>query len=307
MLSLRKRVKPMGVSQEQADIRFIESFYPTNPVMSHVLVLSPQVEVSTEYFHYLRYTLFQYRHSNTAILQGWEERLFGLALDIPRTKLDGATGFTPPRSQAPRTRGQESMFLWQAPAAHAMLLFGDKWTEMHGLVEQSITISHSSNDVYSFLSQKEFTSNWPGWMEYALRLCRLRGYWMLYPNPADVSSLTTVHTENSMSPEEYSLDGGDQDSEFTQEWKEEQDRNNLQPLVVTIPGAPDELIPFNDMPILNWDGELVGVDELDKRADDYRFMWRKSVGGCDQNELQTQKLKDKYARDLFCSVSEDRA
>jgi len=50
-LSLRHRIPRHGVSEEESSMRFLESFWPSNPQNSHVLVLSPSAEVSRSYFH----------------------------------------------------------------------------------------------------------------------------------------------------------------------------------------------------------------------------------------------------------------
>ncbi len=50
-LSLRHRIPSHGVSEEESSIRFLESFWPSDPKNSHVLVLSPQTELSREFFH----------------------------------------------------------------------------------------------------------------------------------------------------------------------------------------------------------------------------------------------------------------
>ena len=50
-LSLRHRIPKHGVSEDESSIRFLESFWPSHPQHSHVLVLSPQTELSPEFFH----------------------------------------------------------------------------------------------------------------------------------------------------------------------------------------------------------------------------------------------------------------
>lgn len=50
-LSLRRRIPRQSLSEEESSIRFLEAFWPTNPRDSHVLVLSPQAELSPQFFH----------------------------------------------------------------------------------------------------------------------------------------------------------------------------------------------------------------------------------------------------------------
>ncbi|KAJ2903766.1 hypothetical protein MKZ38_009418 [Zalerion maritima] len=295
-MTLRKRISPRGIGEDEANVRFMESFYPIHPAFHHVLVLSPQVEVEKHYFQYVRYTAFEYRHSLTAILQKWDSRLSGIALDVPATQVDGTTTFSAPKSQTPRTRGQETEFLWQAPVSHAILFVGEKWAELHGLVEQSLTAQRDPSHVAGLLEKKDVSKEWPGWMEYVLRLNRLRGYWMLFPSPASAKALVTVHTEKAMLPEEYAR-GYEDEKPVSDQWEEE--TKSQEPLTVTMPGA-EQLLPVNDMPVLSWDGDAVGEDEIEKRAREFRAMWRKSVGGCGEGEGE-ERTRDRFAKDLFCS------
>jgi hypothetical protein len=51
MLSLRHRIPRQRMTEEESSIRFLESFWPTTPKYSHILVLSPQTELSPQFFH----------------------------------------------------------------------------------------------------------------------------------------------------------------------------------------------------------------------------------------------------------------
>ena len=300
LLTLRKRIPPRGVNEEEANMRFMESFYPSKPEFSHAVVLSPQAEVSAQFFHYLRYALFEYKYSDRATLQGWNERLFGISLHIPGTCLDGTTEFTAPQSQVPMFRGKQTSFLWQAPAPHAVLFTGDKWVELHQMVEQSMKTTRQAGSAPELLRRKEITKSWPAWMEYVLRVCRLRGYWIMYPSPEESKALVTIHTERALPPEEYeagsSSSGKDGKVELVEGRKDET------PLSVMLPGAAgSSLLPFNDMPILSWEGDVVGLDELDDRAREFRKKWRAEVGGCAAGDPETEQKTYSSTRDLFCS------
>lgn len=50
-LTLRHRIPRSSVTEEESSTRFLESFWPANPRFSHVLVLSPQAELSSQFFH----------------------------------------------------------------------------------------------------------------------------------------------------------------------------------------------------------------------------------------------------------------
>jgi len=50
-LTLRHRIPRSSLTEEESSARFLESFWPANPRYSHVLVLSPQVELAPSFFH----------------------------------------------------------------------------------------------------------------------------------------------------------------------------------------------------------------------------------------------------------------
>jgi len=50
-LSLRHRIARWSLNEEESSIRFLESFWPAVPQDSHVLVLSPQLELSPQFYH----------------------------------------------------------------------------------------------------------------------------------------------------------------------------------------------------------------------------------------------------------------
>jgi hypothetical protein len=50
-LSLRHRIPRARLTEEESSVRFLESFWPADPKNSHVLVLSPQAELSPWFYH----------------------------------------------------------------------------------------------------------------------------------------------------------------------------------------------------------------------------------------------------------------
>jgi hypothetical protein len=50
-LTLRHRIPNHRLTEEESSARFLESFWPAHPNRTHVLVLSPQVELSPDFFH----------------------------------------------------------------------------------------------------------------------------------------------------------------------------------------------------------------------------------------------------------------
>ncbi len=49
-LTLRHRIPRTRLSEEESSVRFLESFWPSNPTYSHVLVLSPNAQASPHFF-----------------------------------------------------------------------------------------------------------------------------------------------------------------------------------------------------------------------------------------------------------------
>ena len=50
MVSLRHRIPLVRLTEEERSVRFLESFWPSNPSQHHVLVLSPHTEITPQFF-----------------------------------------------------------------------------------------------------------------------------------------------------------------------------------------------------------------------------------------------------------------
>ncbi|CAN8102940.1 unnamed protein product [Discula destructiva] len=281
-LTLRHRISGRGLSEEESSVQFLESFWPANPAYSHVLVLSPQVELSTNYFHYLKLALLEYHYSSQVLGSGWDKRLLGISLDLPSTYLSGSGPFTAPTRSPEETQSPESRtetdapgpFLWQAPNSNAMLFTGARWLELHGFVSRSLEAQHAAETPPALLSEKSVSKDHPAWLEHVLRLCRAQGYWTLYPSPQLAANLATVHNELYREPEEYENDG--------ERWK----HNDGDEIIIHQQSLRESLssqgtLPrFQAMPALKWDGTKTTVQELDDDAAAYSARFRNTVGGC---------------------------
>lgn len=126
LLSLHHRIPQHGLTAEENSIRSLEAFWPADPLHSHVLILSPQVELSPLFFHYLKYTMLEYKYSASKAFIN--VNVLGVSLDLPSTYLNGTSKFVPPLINL--TTGENvimkgpSPFLWQAPNSNAQLYFG---------------------------------------------------------------------------------------------------------------------------------------------------------------------------------------
>ncbi|CCC11822.1 hypothetical protein SMACR_04803 [Sordaria macrospora] len=294
-LTVRHRIPRKSLTEEESSVRFLESFWPSNQ-HSHVLVLSPNTELSLSFYHYLKYALLEYSYSVPATMQQWDSRLLGISLELPSTHPgDALKPFSPPSASKKAATAQQKQqqkktptntntpFLWQAPGSSAILYSGQKWRELHNLVSKSLEFAHhqqhdsSTNTALTFFTQKQISKHYPSWLEHALRLARARGYFTLYPSPQTARNLATVHNELYRAPEEYRQDdhlGGTEPK-----YRQQKDEISLSPglLLDSLPTGGN-LLPFGDMPLLDWEGRTTSLAEVDKRAGEFVDKFRRAVG-----------------------------
>ncbi|KAH6631868.1 hypothetical protein F5144DRAFT_234156 [Chaetomium tenue] len=284
-LTLRHRISRSRLTEEESSVRFLESFWPSNPKYSHVLVLSPQAQLSPRFFHYLKYSVLHYLYSGAALAQEWDSRLLGISLNLPSTHLDGSKPFASPAEKG------ETPFLWQGPDSNAALFTGQKWVELHALVSHIIDYQQKTQPPPAFFTDKLVSKRYPSWLEHALKLSRARGYWTLYPSEATARNLATVHNELYRAPEEYERELGNEAPKSA-----ELPAPGIT-LFESLPGGG--LLPFDEMPLLLWDGTATTLSHLDKAAATYTDEFRRAVGGC-QALAPDDLLAKKSMKDLFC-------
>ncbi|KAI0022624.1 hypothetical protein F4780DRAFT_157532 [Xylariomycetidae sp. FL0641] len=322
LLSLRHRIPHQRMTEEESSVRFLESFWPAQPQNSHILVLSPQTELSPSFYQYLKYTLLEYQYSPSSLPQ-FQQRLFGISLEQPSQTLDGGP-FSPPslpENSAHGTReGRDTAtsYLWQAPASNAVLFLGEKWMELHDFVSRSLEAQGRLDIVPEIFSKKLISKQHPSWLEHALRLCRARGYWMLYPGNEVAANIATVHNELSHWPEEYageetpkpllSDDASDEEVDNARQKARSGIEIPLAP-VSLLESLPDEgrLRPLHELPVVSWDGTTTNYKEVNADALAYTAEFRTKIGGCDPAVEATQVEKEKMsAQDLFCTAKQFR-
>ena len=211
-LITRRRISEQHINSEEASLRFVESFYPSSPKGPHVLLLSPQAEVSPAFFHYLKLHLLEFRHS----LEYSDDyhSLFGISLETPTMYLNGTTKFVPPLAYDDQEDdGTYNPFRWQAPNSNAALYFSDKWIEFHSFLTKRRTATlHPRTQEHHAARPKLVSQRQPAWVEYALDVMRARGYSLHYPGlfshskvhvEIPTSSLVIVHNELYQQPEEF--------------------------------------------------------------------------------------------------------
>lgn len=310
LLMLHRRIPQHGLTSEENSIRLLESFWPAHPSNYHVLVLSPQVELSPLFFHYLKYTMLEYRYSTTKAFLN--PNILGISLDLPFTYFNG-TQFVPPLMN--ETVGQTVIakgvtpFLWQAPNSNAALYFGDKWVELHDFVANILT-SHHRLPTPTTLNEKITGKAYPSWLEHIVKLAQARGYWTIYPNFENQDALATVHTDLYQPPEEF-LEEVNAKSTDLDELTADPAQHHLsapeihESKLLTTPLL--NILPFKgklpnimDLPMVTWNGHrLRDAADMVPISLQYSKVFAREVGGCGENSVS--KIRTAMsAADLFC-------
>ena len=323
-LVLRRRIANHRATQEDAAIRFLELFYPNNADNSHVLLLSPQAQLSPQYFHYIKYILLEYRYSSFAADS--IDNLMGVSLELPSLLVDGKTALTPPTITDMHAERYKKLyastasvpFMMQAPASHATLFFGDKWAELHSFLSNRVSKHQKSAKTVS--RPKLVSETLPSWTEYMLEFLRARGYFVLYPATSSSSALVTVHNELYHAPEEFAPPQNEDD-----ETKDEATRpealdepflraltpppppKNPEPPLVTHSQPIHKILPFDGdlpetehMPQLLHNGVKMDPSSVAVVAAKYANQFREEIGGCKVPKGKRRKVFVGSAADLFC-------
>ncbi|KAK7527222.1 uncharacterized protein IWZ02DRAFT_445697 [Phyllosticta citriasiana] len=331
---LKHRIPRKRLSEEEVSIRFLESFYPTDPVDAHVMLINANTELSPLYYQYLMFHLLEYKYSPYA---GHDKgHFFGISLEVPQFHLNGTTAFEQPlvssmRNEKYQVQGymdEPTPFTWVAPNANAALYFGDKWSEIHSFL---------ANRLVAFELQKDPTprprtihESQPSWMEYFLELMRARNYFLHYPGIDPVThALVTVHNELYQPPEDSlsSPNSHDDDDDAADEDppKTKRKSSNASPFLTGDtdahkPPQHDELslasrgsllhqvLPFDGdppeldaLPLLLHNGTDVLIKDARTVAEEVTRKFREAIGGCGPPpEGKRRKVEGGSARDLFC-------
>ena len=325
LLIIRRRIANQKITQEEASIRFLESFYPASAKDSHVLLLSPQAQLSPLYYHYTMYSLLQFKYPLYDPINS--ELLMGISLELPTTLLDGKTPLKSPSTADMTSQmywdkpGVTSVpFLWHAPNSHAALYFGDKWVELHSFLSNRVAKQHSSAKPVS-PRKKLVSETLPAWTEYMLELMRARGFSLLYPARSSSEALVTVHNELYQLPEEFEPRSGETKGKDADIPPPELPKEAF--LTADIPPPPPEnhespllpvtrplhlALPFDGdlpelvhLPLLDHTGAKVSQVNITITAKSYATEFREEVGGCGPPPPgKLRKIVEGSARDLFC-------
>ncbi|KAI2723621.1 hypothetical protein CBS147310_743 [Penicillium roqueforti] len=309
-ITIRRRIQPHGMDTEESSLRTVESFYPRDPEMTHLLLLSPQTELAPSFYHYLKFAVLNYKQSSRA------KRLFsnmiGISLELPSFKPTvDSQSFTPP----PMTvEGKEQFlpsFLWQAPNSNAALYFGDAWAEFHSFMANRLSTPQST----AASQPKIISEKYPAFMEYMLEMIRAKGYYLLYPSFPGIksSSIATVHNELYQPPEEFADNSpATSDEEATQDIHDpaqpltggslaglgsiEKPLNRASTIMPLLDLFSSGLPDLDALPLLSYNGEGSTAAAYTKQTEEYAKQFRTLYGGCPRDS----KIDDVSTDLLFC-------
>ncbi|KAF2217129.1 hypothetical protein CERZMDRAFT_93186 [Cercospora zeae-maydis SCOH1-5] len=321
LLTVHHRVPSELMNPQQASLRYIESFYPAQTHDHHVLLMSPQAEVSSIYYQYLQYAVLNYRYA--AFTFAPYEELIGISLDVPLQGLNGSIAFKQPivsdlgsgeTMADPETdKDDAAPFLYQAPTSKATLVFGDSWATFHDFLTNRLEASRSGKVKKR---AKMVAETEPAWSEYLLEMMRARNLFVLHPSATFVS----LHSELAQIPEEYVRTAADSgkaaklkpevtDEEpfllsaeqpvLTEHVEAEPERNQM-PLHKKLPFA-GELLSIYQLPFVGYNGELATLFSHTELSKEYAATFRKTIGGCTgEPATRARKIEPLKATDLFC-------
>ncbi|GLA80524.1 hypothetical protein AtubIFM56815_001348 [Aspergillus tubingensis] len=306
-VTLRRRIQPHDMNSAEASLKSVEAFYPRDPAVSHVLVLSPQTELAPSFYHYLMYTMLKYKHSRTKQLSS---KLIGISLELPSSLLTDGKPFEPPEADSNHVSSPGDgellpLFLWQAPNSNAALYFGDKWAEFHEFLSNRFMVQESMGQQSP--QEKLISKKYPAVMEYLLEFIRGRGYYLLYPTfPAKGSfTLATVHNELYHVPEEFVEDDSPQLTEPSPEaitdpskpltpgpaeglGVVEKPLSRASTVMPLLERFSFKLPTIDHLPLLSYSGEKLSGYAYSRDLDEYREWFRTRHGGCADGSLSSQ-------------------
>lgn len=231
--------------------------------------------------------------------------------------LDGKGSFIPPSLLRSDSTGDaedneiSTSFLWQAPSSNAALFLGERWIELHDLVSRTLEAKRELDPVPALLSEKVVSTQYPSWLEHALRLARARGYWMLYPGDDIARNLATVHSELNHMPEEYANFESSKPL-LADDASEEEIENVRQKIRVGIETtlAPVSLLdslpnkgnlrPFGDLPVVAWDGRSTDLEGLNMLSSEYLAEFKNNIGSCSTYTGKQREREPMSTQDMFC-------
>ena len=280
---------------------------------SHVLLLSPQIELSPLYYHYLIYHLLEYKYSTHGSVIKTSPNLMGISLELPTHLLNDSEPLVPPLTEPStrkRRKWEPTPFLWQAPNSNAALYFGDKWMEFHSFLTARLSKPPTTRT-------KLISKSHPSWLEFLLELMSARRYSLLYPGfSVDDQAIATVHDELYQAPEEFSRElftpppvpELNPDEPLSLVYEKRRPPPNTEhsllssTLLSTLPNSGN-LPEIPDLPLLAVDGYTLTQKEANDDAWTFTEAYRRDIGGCEPG-AEISKREPNSALDLFCHLDQ---
>ncbi len=233
--------------------------------------------------------------------------MFGISFAAPSTYLQNSKAFVPPAPIDKKSTSHGTAFVWEAPSSDAMLILGEKWVELHGFVSQTLQKMQAAPQLPAMLATKEIIPRYPAWLEFALQLSRLRGYFTVYPSKQTASSVVGIHTDLANVPEEHegikSTKAGSLE-DIEDQASADFDSGSQTDMLNTFP-EEGKLPRMSVMPILSWEGVESSITAIVQTAHMYAGDFRRQVGQCSGETKEVKR--DKLARDLFCDARQQSA
>lgn len=230
--------------------------------------------------------------------------MFGLSFTVPETNLHNTKPFTAPllpleKMEAPG-KGSTS-FAWQAPSSDALLVFGDKWVELHGYISQSLETQRTGTAVPALTQAREVAENKPAWLEYMLQLSRLRGYFTVYPSQETADAIVGIYADLPDVPD--GREKSDAESRLNVRRGSSFDAGSQVDILNTLPDG-GVLQGLQSVPFLSWEGETSNFEEMLQHAYKLTTEFRREIGTCEDPAAVVKR--DRSARDLFCVGKPDK-
>lgn len=311
-MSVRRRLDSKYLGHVQASLRTVESFYPVHADRSHLLVFTPDAEVSPTYYSYLKYLLLEYRYSSFATKSQAASQLLGISLQTPPTLLNGT------KLDLAEIIKEDSapLFLWQAPNSNAALYFGDKWVEFHSFLSHRLSTAPDAPSAGYSVS-----SGYPAWPAYLLELARSRAYYMLFPDvKLEGSPVVTIHNDmyhvmDDQSPADVASDSRVAYGELSsvEVLTDEAEQVRLTPPETTIRNTESitsilgrttgnaTLPQLQLLPHLSHDGVLVDPKTSISSSSSFADHFSLELGGCKRLQNRAPSSAG-TADDLFCDA-----
>lgn len=313
-LNLRRRIDSKPISSVQASLRTVESYFPAVPEKNHLLVLSPDMELSPGYFQYLMYTILEHRYSSPQA----GHSLMGISLELPVLAPDAKT-----KSPWMALKISDALVSWQAPTSNAGLYFGDRWVEMHSFLTQRLLADPEL--VKRTPASPVLSHDYPAWLHFVLEMMQAKDYYMLYPRfiQKENEVIVTSHKELARMPEEYGeaeqdtreqsgeqspgvLSEGDvltADKEVKRLLQQER-RVSADSLVTSLHDmirleGQDRAGRMSDTPLISFYGEQMAATESVKDSWKFAAEFARDIAGC-TSQLVGEKDQAPSIESLFC-------